>query len=507
MTPRRLTPCAHLALVFIGISACQATSEDTRQTSSALITDQAYGGGATGFFWLPPMVPQPALQGTFDGTEAPTVRIDELAPDGAFVRTVVTYPPSAIAVGAGSYGVNWPTRDFTIDANDTYRIHAIVAGRDLGVADVLVFPSAQSARSLLSNQDIALVDGHVLPVRFFTNRCAPVVCAAGDACRLQGTCNPDTGQCSSPAAPDGTTCASPGSHATATCSGGACVVQQCSAGWADCDGVAADGCEADLTSSATCGGCGTSCGLQTCCDGFCSDTTDDIANCGACGHACSGQHAAAWSCTSGACVVHQCDVGWADCNGIAADGCEADLTSSATCGGCGTSCGLQTCCYGFCSDTTDDLSNCGACGHACTGQHAVWSCTSGACVVNQCLTGWADCNGIAADGCEINVASGATCGGCGTSCGLQTCCSGFCADTTDDISNCGACGHACSGRHAAWSCSSGACVVNQCNLGWADCNGAAADGCEANLAADASNCGACGVVCASGTSCTNGSCM
>jgi hypothetical protein len=44
-----------------------------------------------------------------------------------------------------------------------------------------------------------------------------------------------------------------------------------------------------------------------------------------------------------------CSAGTADCNGIASDGCETDLTSDfANCGACGTSCGTASCTAGAC---------------------------------------------------------------------------------------------------------------------------------------------------------------
>src|SRR5690606_33186900 len=46
-----------------------------------------------------------------------------------------------------------------------------------------------------------------------------------------------------------------------------------------------------------------------------------------------------------------------------------------------------------------------------------------------------------------------------------------------------------------------------CNAGFGDCNNAAADGCEAGLAADKNNCGACGKKCAGAQSCVDGVCL
>jgi hypothetical protein len=57
------------------------------------------------------------------------------------------------------------------------------------------------------------------------------------------------------------------------------------------------------------------------------------------------------------------------------------------------------------------------------------------------------------------------------------------------------------------ACVSSACKVGSCNAGFADCNGVAADGCETNLNTSATNCGACGKVCAGGQSCVSASCV
>jgi len=51
------------------------------------------------------------------------------------------------------------------------------------------------------------------------------------------------------------------------------------------------------------------------------------------------------------------------------------------------------------------------------------------------------------------------------------------------------------------------CRLSVCDPGYANCNMEAADGCEVNLNTDPGNCGSCGRVCATGTSCVMGSCQ
>jgi hypothetical protein len=75
-------------------------------------------------------------------------------------------------------------------------------------------------------------------------------------------------------------------------------------------------------------------------------------------------------------------------------------------------------------------------------------------------------------------------------------CSGACVATTDPRYGCGDATCApCAIAHGKAACDGRTCAVSQCNAGYADCNGAATDGCETELSKPAS-CGACGRACA-----------
>lgn len=67
-----------------------------------------------------------------------------------------------------------------------------------------------------------------------------------------------------------------------------------------------------------------------------------------------------------------------------------------------------------CNGLTDDGSADSACGSASRGQAG---CTAGTCVVASCGAGFADCNGVFADGCEVSLGARDHCARCGESCG------------------------------------------------------------------------------------------
>jgi hypothetical protein len=87
-----------------------------------------------------------------------------------------------------------------------------------------------------------------------------------------------------------------------------------------------------------------------------------------------------------------------------------------------------------------------------------------------------------------------------TTCGAQ------CVDIEKDVANCGGCFQACQGgAHGRVDCVQRKCVT-LCEANFADCDGNATNGCEADLAMDRSHCGRCGRSCLGGT-CSQGRCQ
>lgn len=181
----------------------------------------------------------------------------------------------------------------------------------------------------------------------------------------------------------------------------------------------------------------------------------------------------------------------------------------------------------------------------CALPHASAKCTSGACAIDTCDTGWDDCNNSPTDGCETDLNGDKNhCGNCakdcvaeqgpgwicnGGTCEVNECCptgaascqslrdcdgnkaNGCEVDVANDATNCKTCGNACALANAAAGCSQEVCVVTGCNGGWANCDTNDANGCEINInQGDKGNCGACKKACNetnAGATCQGGNCV
>lgn len=200
-----------------------------------------------------------------------------------------------------------------------------------------------------------------------------------------------------------TTCSFP--NATATCVNGVCTIGACNAGFANCNGNPADGCETNI---------------QT-----------NTQNCGACNAVCPTLPNATVVCVNGTCTIGSCNFGFANCDGFTPNGCEANISSSTqSCGGCNIVCSVPpnatsvSCVNGQCViagcapnfancdgqysngcevNIKTSPNNCGACNVVCVpGPHVTSvGCSNGVCIITGCAPSWVNANGIYADGCEF----------------------------------------------------------------------------------------------------------
>jgi hypothetical protein len=317
------------------------------------------------------------------------------------------------------------------------------------------------------------------------------------------TCNPDEHHCSGCQTDDD--CAA-GTHCeSATCVPGCAANDTCPTAWLCCVGE----CKNPLTDASHCGECEAACdGASECLNGLCgsprcepgtaecdgdvltvceTDVLSDPNNCGKCRITCASEF-----CSGGTCTSVDCPLGFADCNQEEADRCETDLTTTEDCGACGTHCsdvhGEPSCtsrgCRIACDDGYDDCdedvatgcetrlatdaSRCGSCGNECKNENGSTRCVDGECSP-RCEGGYGDCDGDPTNGCETNLSS--------------------------SESHCGACGERCAPSHADGVCDDGVCTA-RCDENFADCNGDALDGCEADLRSP-ETCGDCANHCGS----------
>ncbi|MEZ4393799.1 MAG: MXAN_6577-like cysteine-rich protein [Polyangiales bacterium] len=493
--------------------------------------------------------------------------------------------PLLLALTAAALGCSSPTAvstavDAAVPAKTDVLAGDVAAPEDLPAAEdapvALDAPAADSATGGDAAQDVVApcpsgqerCDARCVDLQNDPSACGScaMACQSGESC-VAGTCvtRCPAGQiaCAGRCVDTQTDRANCGACGTAcptgeVCSMGACTLE-CAAPTALCGGDGGPRACANLqTDRSNCGACGSACGMgelceagvcrltcptgQTPCGGVCVSTVSDPANCGACGTACTGGQ----QCVGGTCTT-VCEPGITDCG---QGRCRNIQTDPANCGACGRECptptgGVATCALGSCGiacsngfgdcdlnstngceTRLDSATNCGACGRTCAFANAAGVCRDGACALGTCNTGFLDCDGNPANGCEVNARTDRiNCGRCGAACGsTQSCvdgvcgtscsagsqlCGGACTNLQNDPSNCGACGTACrAASNQTPVCAAGRCD-GVCLSGFGDCDNNATNGCETNVQTSVANCGRCGTRCAltnATAACSAGAC-
>jgi len=259
-------------------------------------------------------------------------------------------------------------------------------------------------------------------------RCVPVACMRDYAdCGPEAGCEVHLGSDPSHCGACNMRCRMP--NASVRCVDGVCRLGSCDEGFADCNGLSADGCEVNIRADPT--------------------------NCGACGMRCNALPGRAVTCVSGVCMQSAtCMIPLADCDGMASNGCEANLSTS--------------------------ILACGGCGRACNATNGIPTCSAGVCTSIVCNVGYGNCDNNLANGCEVDFAS--------------------------NSQHCGRCGNACAFANAAVTCRMGVCRLGTCVAGFGNCDGNEANGCETLLESNSAHCGVCGRACVGGASCVRGAC-
>ena len=301
------------------------------------------------------------------------------------------------------------------------------------------------------------------------------------------------------------------------------------------------GCESGCTEDAVPGGLAVRRG--------CDNTAVSATNCGACSAACESP----FMCVDSKCAAADCGVGHAECDGDTSHTCETDTKSDPkNCGGCGQDCGADLCSGGHCTKmdcaegsadcdanpengcevNLTEVDNCGMCGAVCSSVHGTPGCDDKGCNI-VCADQFGDCDARVGTGCETPLTEDTVnCGACGTACkndhGTTTCAKGKCTplcatgyldcdgdpkngcetEVAASLTDCGACGAKCALDHASEKCDAGVCKVTACDTGFDNCDGDAKNGCEADLTLPVT-CGSCANKCSENggkASCSAGKC-
>ncbi|HKV71809.1 MAG TPA: hypothetical protein VJN62_11205 [Gemmatimonadales bacterium] len=198
-------------LLVVSCTRAEPTTATLRSHVAAVISDAAHDGGTAGFYFLPPMVSQPIIAGTFDGDIAtlnPQVAICDVTsgPDtdcggsgagatpAAAVFTTTSTPAITVDLSTPQYQVNWDTKAAGFATGHSYRLHvsagAFTARRELGFADILLTTTPGQVKHLATDSLIVLQDGRTLPVHFRIETGIPgsiVVAAATTQVPTSGT--------------------------------------------------------------------------------------------------------------------------------------------------------------------------------------------------------------------------------------------------------------------------------------------------------------------------------
>src|SRR2546423_1157880 len=176
---------AWLVPALLIVEACASGDRPTapRPRPEFAISDGVHESGTPGFYFLPPMVAQPTVSGTFDAditTLNPAIAICDITngPDNncggaggtsaVIVFTTTSTPAITVDPTTPQYQVNWNTRGAGFVAGHTYRVHVTAgasgARRELGFADVLLTTTPGQAKFLQTGDIIVLQDGRTLPL-------------------------------------------------------------------------------------------------------------------------------------------------------------------------------------------------------------------------------------------------------------------------------------------------------------------------------------------------------
>jgi hypothetical protein len=382
-----------LLAVAVGMvigTACMNPSTSTESAAEPLVVNrsQSTSGPTLGFYFLPPIaLTAPShFGGVFDSGLSPTVRIDQVDGSGNTISNVATLTGDEHDVRRHPWREFYIARYNTksLDPANHYRIRVLVDDKELGAADLAVVAKVSDLFKVDIKHYTPVVRGEILPVKFRVERAAADQDGDGvpdwiDNCPT--IYNPPV-----PVVIDKKPTTPTPPHCDYNTS--ACDPQEF-----DCHGHVTYQ-QPDVCS---CPGGGASCAAPDACHvaGMCDPST------GSCGLMALPDGT---SCSDGN-----------SCNGD--ETCQAGVCTPGTAPTCGSS---DPCSVGVCDPVNGCATAAAPDGTACSLDNAAGVCTGGVCGSPTCASGFGNCDGNAANGCEDNVSGDVNnCGACGNVCGAS----------------------------------------------------------------------------------------
>lgn len=177
-----------LAVALAIVSACDRVGDVTTPSLGVVATRPvALIGDNPHFSFLPPIAQRAPSRGELDASLSPVVEICEWSANACVLPLVSRL--TDVRVQGEHYGVNWHTNGLALNPAKMYRLRVLVAGTELGSADVDVVKNGADARSVDASGYVALVAGRTLPIKFRIEQGAVSVLgtAGGSISALDGT--------------------------------------------------------------------------------------------------------------------------------------------------------------------------------------------------------------------------------------------------------------------------------------------------------------------------------
>lgn len=182
---------ASLALAVLLLAGCDDAGVPTTPLSARPGGQSSLIAGRSHFAFLPPIAPRRAFNGEFDATLHPVVEVCVWT-GAACASPLVARLTDVKVRGVGDvadadddgsqprYSVQWQTRGLNLDPARRYRLRVLVAGVELGFADIAVVANERDAKRVDASQYAPLIAGKNLRINFRIERGAiTVVGAAG----------------------------------------------------------------------------------------------------------------------------------------------------------------------------------------------------------------------------------------------------------------------------------------------------------------------------------------